>query len=71
MARWRRICIDLDDYDCPIGGSIEHYGDSRLDPESITVLARGEWNGRSPEELLENLVALGWSRTVLPFPPYE
>lgn len=66
MARWRRVCIDLDDSDCPIGGSIEYYSDSRMDAEAVLVLAQGEWLGRSSREMLDHLVDLGWSQMSLP-----
>jgi hypothetical protein len=69
MTRWRRLCIDLDDYDCPIGGSVEYYSDSKLDPERITVLSRFEWNGRTPAELLEHLVDLGFAQQEFDWPP--
>jgi hypothetical protein len=67
MTRWRRLCLDLDDYDCPIGGSIEFYSDSKLDADRITVLSRGEWHVRTPTELLEHLLDLGWTQPILPF----
>jgi hypothetical protein len=56
MAGWRRLCIDVDDSGRVLGASIEHYDDRKVDPRSIGVLARREWDGVEPQELLERLL---------------
>lgn len=65
--RWRRLCVDVDDDGQVIGGSIEHYRDTQLDPNCTVVFARQVWFGRSPIELVVAELDLGWPQPELPF----
>ena len=65
--RWRRLCIDVDDDGRCLGGSVEFYSDRKVDPETVAVLGRSAWSGRTPSELLDAELALGWFQEALPF----
>lgn len=69
MARWRRLCIDVDDDLEVLGASIEWYSDRKTGPDEIGVLARSDWNRHTVEEVLEELCAAGWNQLSFQFGP--
>jgi hypothetical protein len=66
-VRFRRCCVDVDDTGQVVGASVEFFGDRKVDPEQIAVLARGQWSDRTPAEVLAMEVGVGWYQEALPF----
>lgn len=65
--RWRRLCVDVDDDGTVLGASIEHYEDRGVGPDTVVVLARSFWRGKSPQDVLEDEIEVGWPQGSLPF----
>jgi len=65
--RWRRLCVDVTDDGEVIGGSVEFYNDLEYKPTTVFVLARTEWRGKHPVELLEKEMSYEWPDGQLAF----
>jgi hypothetical protein len=71
VARFRRLCVDLDAWNVVVGASVEFYDDTELKAQAVTVCAPMELAGRGRHEMLEYLEMLGWYQPGLPFPISE
>ena len=69
MTRWRRLCVDVDDEWGVLGASIEYYGDRKVDPDRICVMARSDWSGEDPAAVLQLLLERDWTQPSFTFGP--
>jgi hypothetical protein len=65
--RWRRLCIDVDEYGEVIGGSVEYYSDRTVSADHVLVLSQSDWKGRLPGMVLYYEMTLDWPDSQLPF----
>lgn len=66
MARFKRLCVDVDDWGVVVGGSCEYYDDSQVPHVATAVLSGPQVDGKSRERVLAELDALGWPQESLP-----
>jgi hypothetical protein len=73
VARFRRLCIDVEDDDRVIGASVEFFSGERRDREAVWVDGRADFGGRVSHEVLDDLISKGWIQPSFPFwePPAE
>jgi len=68
MARFRRLCVDIDDWGVVVGGSAEYYDDSQAPHVATAVLTDSDVSSRSRYAVLDILDQLGWPQEALAFP---
>jgi hypothetical protein len=67
MPRFRRLCLDIDDWNVAVGGSVEYYDDTQNGATACAVLEVPKELGLSQEQVLQQLRDLGWPQEALPF----
>lgn len=68
MPLWRRLCIDLE-YDNSVRGcSVEFHHTFDDEMAALTAYEASRWLGKTPNEVLADLIDNGWLDAPLPFP---
>ena len=73
MARFRRLCVDVQDGGRVVGASVEFFSGERRDHEAVWVDGRTDYTGATVSSVVDELHDLGWLQPRLPFSdgPYE
>lgn len=67
MGKFRRLCLDLDDWNVVLGGSVEYYDDTQVGHTATVVAMVDHKSPPSQEEMLTTLRGLGWPQESLAF----
>jgi hypothetical protein len=67
MARFRRLCVDVEDDGLVVGCSVEFHPEFPPGFEAVWVGAPDDYAGCTIAEVLEDLSHRGWHQPTLPF----